>query len=64
MLKGKILRITYKNDGFLVQIEGVNRFYKTKQELDNYLLLILKKSKDPEKLKLLKQDLSHWFYYK
>jgi len=61
MLKGKILNISYKKDGFHIKIERVHKIFLTRQELDNYLKYILKHVKDPYKTKLLKKDLQNYF---
>lgn len=61
MIKGRILQISYKKDGFHVKIERVHKIFSNHFEMDKYLEYILKRVKDPYKTRLLKKDLQNYF---
>jgi len=60
MLKGKILQISYRDGRFFVKVDRLKKVFNTIVEMDNYLIYILKKVKDPYKTKLLKQDIANY----
>ena len=60
-MKGQILHISYSNGLFFLKIDHLNKTFKSHQEMDKYLIRVLKQAKDPKKLAMLKEDLSNYF---
>jgi hypothetical protein len=60
-LEGRILKIKYHGGKFVVYVNGVKKVLNSMEEMDNYLIKLLRLGKDPEKLNLLRRDLAHVF---
>ena len=61
MLKGKIIQISYQENGFYLKIDQTQKFFEDPESMDHYLSHILEHVKNPYKTKLLKQDLQNYF---
>ena len=61
MIKGKILNLKWTSKGWVVKLGKFEKVCQTTEDLNNYLIKLLKNARDKKKLALLKEDLKKWF---
>ena len=57
-LYGNIISIEYLGSHWVLVIDGKKKEFPSYEAIHRYLLLVLKKAEDKEKLKLLKKDVN------